>query len=99
MIGDSRQQESCRHGMLNLLRQRLHALCPGHEDPNDHDELRQDVVLQTALDRDTPLVGASTLCRFEPLAGCSCMVSEHGVLVEQSIRSFTRHCRHKSGDS
>ncbi len=53
MIDDPRRQASCRHGRLNLLRQRLHALCPGHEDLNDHDELRHDAALQTAICRDT----------------------------------------------
>ena len=28
--GQDRRQASCRHGRLDLLRQRLHALCPGH---------------------------------------------------------------------
>ena len=42
-----------RHSRLNLLRQRLHALCLGHEDPDDHDELRPDAALQSAADRDT----------------------------------------------
>ncbi len=36
LIGDPRQQASCRHGRPNLLRQRLHALCLCHEDPDDH---------------------------------------------------------------
>ncbi len=82
MIVGPRRQASCRHGRLNLLRQRLHALCPGHEDPDDHDELRHDAALQTAVDRDTVLVSASTLCRFESQADRAWMVSIHRVLME-----------------
>ncbi len=68
LLDDPRRQASCRHSQLNLLRQQLHALCLGHEDPDDHDELRHDAALQTAADRDTPLACASTLCRFESQA-------------------------------
>ncbi len=59
LIGDSR----C-HGKPQLLCQRLHAPCPGHEYLNDHDELHHDAVLQTTPDRDTSLLSASNLCRF-----------------------------------
>ena len=90
LIDDPRRQASCRHSALNLLRQRLHALCLGHEDLNDHAELRHDAALQTALDRDTPLASASTLCRFASQARRSRMTSIHEVLMEQFIRSFTR---------
>ncbi len=89
LLGDSRRQASCRHSKLTLLRQRLHALCPGHEDLNDHDELRHDAALQTAVGRDTALASASTLCRFESQAKCSWMVSIHQVLLELFIKSFS----------
>ena len=36
-----------------------------YEDLNDHDTLRREVGLQTAVKRDRPLASASTLCRFK----------------------------------
>lgn len=65
---DPRRQASCDHDGTSLLRQRLYAIALGHEDLNDHQALRQDVALQTAVDRDRLLASASTLCRFENCA-------------------------------
>lgn len=59
---------SCQHSTPNLLHQRLHALCPGHEALKDHDGLRHDVALQTVPDRDTPLTSALMPCRLESQA-------------------------------
>ena len=46
--------------MPGLVRQRLYAIALGYEDLNDHDGLRQDVALQTAVERDQWLASAST---------------------------------------
>ncbi len=48
-----------------MVRQRVYALALGHEDPDDHDELRPDPALQKAAGADGPLAGAPTLCRLE----------------------------------
>ena len=40
---------------LSLLRQRVYALAIGDEDLNDHQQLRHDLALQSAIDRDRPL--------------------------------------------
>lgn len=37
--------------MCDMLAQRISGLCCGHEDLNDHDRLRKDVLMQTALGR------------------------------------------------
>ena len=47
-LEDSRRQASCDHRLVDLLRQRVYALVLGHEDLNDHGELRHDLALQTA---------------------------------------------------
>ncbi len=39
------------HRLQDLLRQRVYALALGHEDLNDHGELRHDPALQTATSR------------------------------------------------
>ena len=64
-LTDPRRQASCDHDARSLLRQRLYAIALGYEDLNDHDALRQDVALQTAVGRGQSLASAATLCRFE----------------------------------
>ena len=44
--------------MQNLIAQRVYALCCGFEGSSDHDRLRHDSILQTALGRDE-LLGSS----------------------------------------
>ena len=60
-LSDPRRQASCDHDVPGLVRQRLYAIALGYEDLNDHDGLRQDVALQTAVERDQWLASASTL--------------------------------------
>ena len=51
-----------------LVRQRVFGLALGYEDLNDHQALRHDIALQTAVDTDGVLASQSTLCRFEQQA-------------------------------
>ena len=90
VLEDARRRASCRHTLLNLVRQRLYALALGYEDLNDHQQLREDLALQTAVERDTPLAGASTLCRWENQADRLAAWRLHEVLLEQFIASFRR---------
>jgi hypothetical protein len=76
---DHRDPESIEHPVVDLLKQRLFALCLGYEDLNDHDWLRHDALLaalvgkadpegndrQNARDRGKALAGKSTLNRLE----------------------------------
>jgi hypothetical protein len=89
-LKDPRRQASCDHQLLALVRQRLYALALGYEDLNDHEGLRQDVALQTALERDQVLASAPTLCRFENRSDRETAVRLHEVLVAQFIGSFKR---------
>ena len=66
-LSDPRRRKSCIHDVHALVRQRVYAVALGYEDLNDHDELRREVGLQTAVERDRPLASASTLCRFVEL--------------------------------
>ena len=73
--------------ILELLRQRVYALALGDADLNDRQALRHDMALQTALDTDSVLALAPTLCRFEHWAvGLSARVI-HEEMVEAFIRS------------
>lgn len=89
-LTDQRRQASCDHDLTSLLRQRLYAIALGYEDLNDHEGLRQDVALQTAVERDHYLASASTLCRFENRADRETAWRLHEVLVDQFIASFKR---------
>lgn len=85
---DSRRAASCAHTIEALLRQRVLALALGYEDLNDHDELRNDAVLQSAVGRDVELASASTLCRFENSVDKASLWSLSKVLVDVFIESF-----------
>ena len=89
-LSDPRRQASCDHDVPGLVRQRLYAIALGYEDLNDHDGLRQDVALQTAVERDQWLASASTLCRFENRADRETAWRLHEVLLDQFIASFKR---------
>jgi hypothetical protein len=76
---DHRDPDLIEHSAEDLLRQRIFGLCLGYEDLNDHDTLRGDALLATAVgkvdpvggdrkqkrDRGKALAGKSTLNRLE----------------------------------
>jgi hypothetical protein len=87
-LEDPRVPRRIRHRMLSLLRQRIYGLALGYEDQNDHNTLREDPALQTAVGLDTTLAGQSTLSRWENRADREAAWAVHRVLVEQFIASF-----------
>lgn len=64
-LEDPRRAGKVEHQLLALLRQRVFAVALGYEDVNDHDDLRHDLVLQTARGRDGRLASSSTIGRLE----------------------------------
>lgn len=82
---DHRDQRYVKHPLKDLLAQRIFAICPGYEDLNDHEELRNDIGLSIAVGKKevstegekTLLAGKSTLNRLE--------------LVPKSIEEIDRH--------
>ncbi len=89
-LDDPRRRASCTHDLVSLLRQRLYGLALGYEDLNDHQSLRRDLALQTAVGQDAALASASTLCRWENRADRAAAWRLHEVLIEQFIASFSR---------
>lgn len=89
-FADSRRKASCAHSVENLLRQRVYALGLGYEDLNDHDELRRDPALQTAVGRDVDMASASTLCRFENSVDAKSLWALCSVLVDVFIESYKK---------
>jgi hypothetical protein len=86
-FSDLRRKASCAHSVENLLRQRVYALALGYEDLNDHDALRHDPALQTAVGRDVDMASASTLCRFENSVDAKSLWALSSVLVDACIGS------------
>jgi hypothetical protein len=89
-LKDNREAGRVRHSLVSMLRQRVYGLALGYEDLNDHDALRGDPAVQTAVERDDDLASAPTLCRFENRADREAAMEIHRVLVEQFIASFKR---------
>jgi hypothetical protein len=87
VIPDPRDPERIRHGLRDLVAQRLYGLCCGYEDLNDHKALRGDVLMQTALGRDQTLASAPTFSRLDNRATRAQAWALHGVLIEQFIAS------------
>ena len=90
VLHDPRNPWLVQHTTEQLLRQRVFGLCQGYEDLNDHDRLRDDLALQTALDKLKPAASSPTLCRFENRADCAAALATQRILVEQFIASFKR---------
>lgn len=89
VFADERRAASVTHPIHSLLAQRLYALCCGWEDVTDHNTLRHDLALQTAVGRDSALASGPTLCRLEAAATPAHTAALHGVLLDQFIASRT----------
>ncbi|ABK18164.1 hypothetical protein Sfum_2484 [Syntrophobacter fumaroxidans MPOB] len=67
---DRRDQAKVQHGQEELLRQRLFAITMGYEDGNDHQSLRFDPGLKTAVgslpETGPALASQPTISRFSP---------------------------------
>ncbi len=84
---DRRVAGRCRHRLADLLRQRVFAIAQGYEDLNDHDRLRRDLAVQTALSRTADGASPATLCRFENGWSRESAWAISRLLVEQFIAS------------
>ena len=87
-IADPRSPMLIKHGVRDMLRQRVYGLALGWEDLNDHGALRRDVAMQTAVGVDCEVASAPTLCRLEKWADRASAWRLHEVLVDQFIASF-----------
>jgi Transposase DDE domain group 1 len=87
-IADPRNPLLITHAVRDMLRQRVYALALGWEDLNDHQALRCDVAMQTAVGVEREAASAPTLCRLEKWADRATAVRLSELLVEQFIASF-----------
>lgn len=89
-FGDERRSASVQHSIQSLLAQRIYGLCLGWSDVCDHNVLRNDLVMQTAVGRAEPLASAPTLCRLETGATPEHAAALHAVLMQQFIASHAK---------
>lgn len=86
-LNDERQRGKVRHSLVSMLAQRVYGLCQGWSDVCDHNALRADLAMQTAVGRDEALASAPTLSRLETAATPAQAWALHGVLLDQFIAS------------
>ena len=89
-LGDERRSASVAHSLHSMLAQRIYGLCLGWSDVCDHNVLRNDLVMQTAVGRAEPLASGPTLSRLETGATPAHAAALHGVLMEQFIASHAK---------
>lgn len=85
-LPDARNPNLIKHTRLAQLTQRVFGIALGYEDLNDHDRLREDWALRTALGQTHEASSAPTLCRFENTMERPTAVALHGVLLDHFIR-------------
>jgi hypothetical protein len=86
-LGDERRGASVHHSLESMVAQRVYGLCCGWEDVTDHNRLRDDPALQTAVGRAEPLASGPTLCRLEQAATPGQAAALNAVLVDSFIAS------------
>lgn len=84
-LSDRRDPERITHSLRDLFAQRLYGLCCGYEDLNDHDTLRHDPLMQTAVGKIDELASSPTFSRLETGATRADVIALNRVLVEQFI--------------
>ena len=84
-LSDPRDPDRITHTLRDLVAQRLYGLCCGYEDLNDHDVLRHDPLMQTAVGKVDELASSPTFSRLETRATRADVMALNGVLIEQFI--------------
>lgn len=87
-LPDHRDARKTQHNTEKLLRQRIYALACGDEDLNDHNELRDDIALQTAVETEATLASTATMQRFEQRFNRNALKATHEILIQQFIDSY-----------
>jgi hypothetical protein len=88
VLHDPRDPDRITHSLRDLIAQRLYGLCCGYEDLNDHDRLRHDPLLQTAVGKAEVLASSPTFSRLENRASRADIGALNRVLVEQFIAAY-----------
>src|SRR5205823_7234972 len=96
-VDDERQAAKVRHGMLELVRQRVFGLACGYADCNDAARLANDAIHKLLVDRD-PIAGPAlasqpTLSRFENAVGWAQLRDMAHVLADTVIETQRRRLK------
>jgi len=92
-IGDDPQSDKVRHSLGSMAAQRVYGLCQGWLDVCDHNALRADPALQTAVGRDALLASAPTIMRLETAATPEQAWALHRVRVRKIAAAMVRNTR------
>ena len=82
---DGRDPELIEHTVHTLVMQRIVGIALGYEDLNDHDVLRHDPLMQTAVGKVDELASSPTFSRLETRTTRADVMALNRVLVEQFI--------------
>ena len=85
MLNDSRNLVLVRHKPESMTRQQVFGVAAGYEDLIDHEALRFDQALQTAVGPESDLAGKSTLCRMEQQVDRRSVIKAHELLRHHFI--------------
>ncbi len=89
-IKDLRIKGKVKHKIESMIRQRIYGLACNYEDLNDHNELRNDLLIQTAVGSDKSLASAPTLSRVERTIDRKALFEISNILVETFINSYKK---------
>lgn len=93
VIPDPRNQNLVIHQQATMLRQRVFGIALGYEDGNDHQQLREDPMMQLVsergIDPKQPLASPPTLCRLENRVSPKTLAQIAKVFLEIFIQSHT----------
>ena len=97
LLPDQRDSRYTTHQWDALFRQRIYAIAAGFADVNDHQQLRLDAALQSAVGVMEPLGSAATLCRVEAVPGAlseqaarKTVFQMHQLILQQFIDSHDK---------
>ena len=97
LLPDPRNPLYITHRWEALFRQRIYAIAAGFADLNDHQQLRLDAALQSAVGVMEPMGSASTLCRVEAVpsqlseqAARKTVFQMHQLILKQFIDSYDK---------
>ena len=96
-ILDSRDQDKVVHGVIEMARERIYAICADYEDANDLDTLRYDPALKTACKRlpktGEALASQPTISRFENMPGAKDQVRMAVAIAHRVISALPAQTR------
>ena len=96
-MDDHRDQNKVVHGVMEMARERIYAICQDYEDANDLDTLRHDPALKTACKRlpktGKALASQPTISRFENMPGAKDQVRMAVAMARRVISALPAQTR------